>query len=499
MSNYYIACDLGVDSGRVMMGTLHKEKLAMSEIRRFRNVPMQEKNSLHWNIPQLYQDILAGLTEVGRYDEPAHSISCSSWAADYLLFEQDGTLVTPVFHHDDARSEEGRDEILSKIDWQTIYAETGVQKIPARTLFQLGAEKGRRLKQVSQLLPIGDGFNFLLSGVPGIELSMASTTQLYNPTTKGWSEVLMKAAKLPPHLLPEIVAAGTKLGPLRPDVAKEAKLEDAQVVASCSHGIAAALAGLPINAGEPWAFLWSGRQAIMGTQLAEPIINDVSREWNFSNEIGYRGSVRISKLTAGRRILDECRLFWKEHDKEVDNDLLMHLAISAEPFESLIDPTDPRFSAPGNIIEKIQAFCKETNQFVPRKPGPIARCVMESMALHYRKTFDELQYLTGRELTRLFILGDSTNSLMNTFIANALQIPVVVASPDATAIGNVIIQAIALGHIDTIEHAREIVRNSIKMDTIAPHAAVWNAAYQRLSGLFLNEPPRQPVPAAAEA
>jgi rhamnulokinase len=494
MSNYYIACDLGIDSGRVMMGTLHKEKLAMSEIRRFQNVPVQEKNSLQWNIPQLYQDILDGLTEVGSYDEPANSVSCSSWAADYMLFESDGTLMTPVFHHDDPRSETGREEILSKVTWETIFAETGVQKTPTRTLFQLGAEKSRRLKKAGQLLPIGDGFNFLLSGVSQVELSLASTTQLYNPMTRTWSDRLIQAGEFPTKLFPQIVAAGTKLGALRPDIAKETGLDEAQVITACSHGIAAALAGLPINFGERWAYLWAGSTAIMGTELAEPIINDVSREWNFTNETGYGGTIRFSKLAAGVRILDECRRYWKQNDHEVDNDLLMHLAISAEPFESLIDPLDARFQTPGDMPEKIQAFCKETNQIVPRKPGPITRCIMESLALHYRKTLDELQYLSGRELTRLYILGDSTNSLLNSFIANALQIPVVVAPTDATAIGNAMIQAIALGHVESLEHAREIVRNSFKTETIVPHAAVWNAAYTRLADLFQHDPQRQPVP-----
>lgn len=496
MNYYYVVCDLGIDSGRVMMGTLHKDKLAMGEIRRFQNVPVQEKDSLLWNIPQLYQGILEGLTEVGSYDEPAHSVSCSSWAADYMLFEPDGTLMTPVFHHDDPRSAAGREAILSKINWETIYGETGVQSTPTRTLFQLGAEKSRRLKR-AQLLPIGDGFNFLLSGVSAAELSLASTTQLYSPLTKNWSDRLIQAGEFPVKLFPTIVGAGTKLGALRPDIAKETGLEEAQVIASCSHGLAAALAGLPVNFGERWAYLWAGPQAIMGTELADPIINDVSREWKFTNETGYGGLARFSKQAAGLRILDECRRFWKEKDHEVDNDLLMHLAISAEPFESLIDPLDARFQTPGDMPEKIQAFCKETNQYVPRKPGPMARCVMESLALHYRKTFDELQYLSGREITRLYILGDSTNSLLNSFIANALQVPVIVAPTDAVAIGNAVIQAIALGHVESLEQAREIVRNSIRTETIVPHAAVWDAAYSRLADLF--QPDRQSTSNPVEA
>ncbi len=491
MSNYYVACDLGVESGRVMLGTLHKDKLTMSEIRRFQNLPIQDKDALQWNIPQLYHDTLTGLREIGRYEEPIDSISCDSWAADYMLFEPDGSLITPTFHYDDPRTEAGVKEVFSKVDWETIYSETGVQRLPINTLFQLASEKSRRLKH-TQLMPVADGFNYLLAGVPSVELSMASTTQLYNPITKTWSERLINALQFPPKLFPSLVPAGTKLGPIRPEVGKETGLEDAQVVSSCSHEIAAALAGLPIREGESWAYLRSGAWSVMGTELAEPIINDVSREWSFTNETGFGGSVRLSKRTAGLRILEACRKFWKEKDREVEGDLLMHLAISAEPFESLINPADPRFSTPEDMPLKIQAFCRETGQSIPRKPGPVSRCVLESLALHYRKTLDELQYLTGRQIDKLYMFGDTGNTLLNNFIANALQIPVVIAPPEVTGIGNVIVQSLALGHIKSLAQAREIVRNSFKTESIVPHAAVWDAAYNRLAEILVPEPPHAP-------
>jgi rhamnulokinase len=494
MSNYYVACDLGAESGRVMLGTLHKDKLTMSEIRRFRNQPVQDKEALQWNIPQLYHDLLEGLREIGRYEEPIDSISCDSWAADYMLFESDGSLITPTFHHADPRSEAGMREVFAKVPWETIYSETGVQKTPFHTLFQLGAEKSKRLKH-TQLMPVADGFNYLLAGVPSIEVSMASTTQLYNPLTRTWSEKIIGAMQLPSKLFPSIVPAGTKLGLLRPEVGKEIGLEDAQVLTSCSHEIAAALVGLPLIDGESCAFLRVGSSSLIGAELSEPIINDVSREWNFTNEIGYGGSVRFSKHTAGLSILEACRKFWKEKDREVEGDLLMHLAISAEPFESLINPADSRFSTPEDMPLKVQAFCRETGQTVPRKPGPITRCVLESLALHYRKTLDELQYLTGREMSRIFMMGETSNTLLNNFIANALQIPVVITPPDLTAIGNVVVQAMALGHIRTLSHARSVIRQSFKTETIVPHAAVWDAAYNRLAEILIPDPPKAP-PAA---
>ena len=482
MNRFYVACDLGAEIGRVMLGTLHKDKLTVSEVRRFQNAPLREKNSVLWNIPQLYQEILAALREVSVYEEPVDSISCTSWGADYLLFEADGSLVTPTYHHSDPRSEAGMKEILSNVTLETIYEETGVHGAPTATLFQLGAEKSRRLKR-GRLLPIADGFNYLLSGVPRIEMSLASTTQLYNPVTRTWSDRLLKALRLPPELLPPVVPAGTKLGAIRPEILKETKLEEAQVVASCSHEVAAALVGLPASHGENWAFLRTGAWGILGTDLIGPIINEASREAKFSNETGYGGAVHFYRQVVGLWILEECKRYWKEKDRELYDDVLTHLAIAAEPFESLIDPADPRFSTPGDMPLKIQAFCRETDQAVPRKPGPILRCVLESLALSYRKSLEETEQLTGRKFTRLFLLNGSSSNLLYHFIANALQIPLVIAPAETTAIGNVIGQALALGHIESLDQARQIVQQSFKMETITPHAAVWNAAYDRLADL----------------
>jgi rhamnulokinase len=221
----------------------------------------------------------------------------------------------------------------------------------------------------------------------------------------------------------------------------------------------------------------------MGTELAQPIITDASRELNFTNEMGYGGSVRFSKQTVGLWILEECRRYWKERDREIDDGLLMHLAGSSPPFESLINPLDLRFLAPGDMPLKIQAFCRETDQPVPRKPGPIIRCVMESLALLYRKTLQEMERLTGRPIARIYLLGGSGNALLNHFTANALRRPLVVAPADATAIGNVVVQALALGHIASVEQAREILRNSLKAETLIPYATAWDTAYDRLTRL----------------
>lgn len=482
MSKYYVACDLSPESGRVMLGTLSQDTLTLSEVRRFQNLPIQDKDGLQWNIPQLYQETLEGLRAIAAYEEAVDGISCDSWAADYLLFGADSSLIAPAYHYRDPRTREGMQKVLAMVSREDLYEETGVQAMPGNTLFQLAAEKSRRLARADRLLPVADAFNYLLSGVPRFEMSMAGATQLCNPITHSWSPRLLKALQLAPKLFP-LVPAGTELGPLRPEIAKSTALEDARVVASCSDETAAELAGLPVLPGESWAYLRLGSWASMGTELDQPIITDASLHQGFTNEPGYGGSVRFSKQTVGLWILEECRRFWKEQDREIDDALLTHLAGSAPAFESLINPADPRFLEPGDMPLKIQTFCRDTGQSVPRKPGPIIRCVLESLALFYRQALQEIEDTTGRQITHLYLLGGTADFLFNHFIANAVRRPLVLVPSDAAAVGNIVVQALALGHVKSLEQAREIVRQSRKTETLLPYATAWDAAFNRLKDL----------------
>jgi rhamnulokinase len=484
MAHYYIACDFGAESGRVMMGELSQGRLKLAEIHRFSNTPIQEGSSLVWNIPHLYQELLTGLQKAAQLGEDIAGVSCDSWGVDYMLFEEDGSLITPTYHYRDTRCEAGMKTILGKVPWETIYAETGIQKMPLNTLFQLGAENPRRLRRARHLLSIGDGFNYLLSGVPRSEVSIASTTQLYNPVRRTWSDLLLGVAGLPHSALPPIVPSGTALGPLRPDLAKEAALEKAQVIASCSHDTAAAVAAMPATGGT-WAFLSSGTWSLMGLELEQPLINNVVRELNFTNEIGVGHSVRLLKNIAGLWIVQECRRYWAERNQEMDYEVLTHLASASTPFYALINPADPRFLTPGDMPEKIVAFCRETQQPAPKKPGQFIRCALESLALFYRRTLRSMEQLTGRTFERLHLVGGGTkNTLLNHFTANALQIPVVVGPVEATAAGNVLVQAMALGHLKSLAEARSVMAQSTPLETIRPQPVSWEPAAQRLDRFF---------------
>ncbi|MFM1943572.1 MAG: rhamnulokinase [Verrucomicrobiota bacterium] len=484
MAYYYLACDFGAESGRVILGELDRGQLKLNEIHRFANTPVQEGSSLVWNVPQLFQEMVRGIHKASKLGEEISGVSCDSWGVDYMLFERDGSLITPSYHYRDRRCETGMGSILGKVAWESIYAETGIQKMALNTLFQLGAETSKRLKRAQYLMGIGDGLNFLLSGVARSEVSMASTMQLYNPVRRDWSGALLRAAGLSVEQLPPLVPSGTVLGPLREDIAGQTDLVGTQVVASCSHDTAAAVAAVPATGGN-WAYLSSGTWSLMGMELEQPLINNVARDLNFTNEIGVGHSVRFLKNIVGLWIVQECRRYWAERNQEMDYEVLTHLASASQPFMSLINPTDPRFLSPGEMPEKIAAFCRETGQPVPRKPGQFIRCALESLALYYRWTLKSMEGLTGRKFDRLHIVGGGTkNSLLNHFTANALQLPVVVGPVEATAAGNILVQAMALGHVRSLAEAREIMARSVQLETIRPQPVSWSDAVERMEAFL---------------
>jgi rhamnulokinase len=353
------------------------------------------------------------------------------------------------------------------------------------SIFQMAAESPERLARARLVLGIGDGFNHWLCGVPRFEESLASTTQLYNPRTRTWSACLLEDLGLPTAIFPPIVPSGAVLGPLRGALAQETGLEAVQVVASCSHDTGAAVAAVPAIGGD-WAYLSSGTWSLMGVEWPTPVINDASREMNFTNEIGYGGSVRLLKNIIGLWLVQECRREWAAAGCEYDYTALTQMAEAAPPFVSLINPGDSRFISPGDMPGKIAAQCQELGQPVPANPGAYIRCALESLALFYRLIFERMERLVGRKLQRLHIVGGgSKNALLNQFTANALQIPVLAGPVEATAAGNLLVQAIALGDLPSLAAARQVLRESFPVQTVEPQsAAEWQAAYERFKALL---------------
>lgn len=484
MQKHYLACDLGAESGRLVHGLIDGETLSLNEIHRFANSPIRTEDSIHWDIEGLYQELKRGLSTAAQLGHPYESISCDSWGVDYVFLDQSKELLKPTFHYRDPRTASGMKRAFDKCDWPNIFSETGIQLMPLNTLFQLASETKERLLQASTILGVGDGFNFLLGGQPVIEISMASTFQLYNPKTKVWSKHLIDALDFPPNLFPKIVNSGTRIGRLSESLQEETGLNALEIVATCSHDTGAAVAAVPAE-GKHWAYLSSGTWSLMGLEQATPILTDACRDLNFTNEIGYNNSIRLLKNISGLWLLQESRRIWKENGQDFDYATLTQLAEQASPFQSLIDPTDSRFVAPRDMTEAIRSFCHETGQQIPDEPGSLTRCILESLALLYRKTISELETLTGDSLQTLHIVGGgSKNTLLNQLSANATQLRVVTGPVEATAAGNIIIQALALGHIENIEEARALIRNSSELTEYIPEEnEAWEAANNRFNSL----------------
>lgn len=468
MNQFHLAIDLGAESGRLMLGALTDGKVSLEELHRFPNTPLRAGDSLHWNLEALFDEVKAGLRKAAALKVPFASISTDSWGLDYVLFDGDGKIISPTFHYRDARTVRGVERVRGLVPWPEVFAETGLQFMPINTIYQLAAETPERLRAAKQLLPVADAFNFLLSGVARAEESLASTTQLYNPRTRDWSARLLNALELPREIFPSIVPSATVLGPLRAELARELGLPPMPVIAGCSHDTGAAVAAVPAR-GEDWAYLSSGTWSLLGAELSSPLITEQCREFNFTNEIGYGGSVRLLKNIVGLWIIQECRREWARAGKDFDYATLMKLAAEAPPFMALIDPDDPRFLAPGEMPEKIAAYCEETNQLVPPTPGAIVRCVLESLAQLYAREFAKLETLTGKKFARLHIVGGgSRNELLNQLTANALGVPVLAGPVEATALGNVLVQRLALGGLPSLTAARELVANSFPLTRYEP-------------------------------
>ncbi len=470
-----------------MLGTLTDGHLSLEELHRFPNGPRAADGSLHWDIPRLQDELKVALKKVADRKLPIAGISTDSWGVDYVLFDEAGSMMPPVFHYRDPRCPRGVENVYAKVSWPEIFAETGLQFMQFNTIFQLAAEAPERLARARMALGIGDAFNHWLSGIPRWEESLASTTQLYDPRTHGWSGRLLERLGWPVSLLPTVVPSGTRLGPIRPELAAETGVGPIEVIASCSHDTGAAVAAVPAQPGR-WAYLSSGTWSLMGVELTAPILTEACRELNFTNEIGFGGSIRLLKNIIGLWLVQECRRAWAGEGQDFDYAVLTQMAEAAEPFVSLLNPADGRFLSPGDMPQKIAAYCREHGQPVPTHPGAMVRCILESLALLYRQTLNSLVRLVGYPIDTLHIVGGgSKNALLNQMTANALRIPVVTGPVEATAAGNILVQAIALGDLDSLSAARKVVRQSFECTTYAPRdQQVWDAAnerFQRLLGL----------------
>ncbi len=484
---HFIACDLGAGSGRVVLATLRGGRLTLDDVHRFTSAPVKLHGTLRWDIMQIFEELKTGLRKIAASGKKAASVSVDSWGVDYVLFRGEGETLALPYHYRDTRTDATYAAAMKEPGPELIFRETGIQFMSINTVYQLIAEQEQNralLESADGFLNIADYLNFLLCGVGKAEESMASTTQIFDPKTRRWSEMLIAQFGFPKRLFPEIVAPGTRLGPLLPQIERETGAGPMEVVATCSHDTGAAVAAVPA-VGLDWAFLSSGTWSLIGIELPAPLINDEVRASNFTNEAGFGGTTRFLKNISGLWLLQESQRAWKEQGLQVDYGELSEQAGECEPFRSLIDPADPRFGRPDGMPEKIAAFCRETDQPVPESPGQFTRCIYESLAFLYASTLAEAERLTGRQVSRLHVVGGgSSSALLNQLTADATGRAVLAGPVEATAAGNCLIQAIALEQLASIEDARRVVRDSFPILQFQPRqSAAWQANAERFARL----------------
>ena len=493
-TNVYLAVDLGASSGRVLAGAFDGGRFELSEIHRFPNGPTTLGCHLYWNVLNLWANIQDGLKSArAEFGDAIKSVGVDTWGVDFALLGRNDELLSNPLCYRDPQNHGMPEYAAGIVSHDEIFAETGLQFMQINTLYQLLAlrkSNSSLLDAAETFLMIPDLIHFLLTGEKASEFTDATTTQFLNPSTKDWSRSLLNRFEIPTDMLQSIAFPGTHLGKVCSTVADNTGLHGVEVVLPGTHDTASAVVAVPavgaVSDSPNWAYISSGTWSLMGVEVASPIINQQCREFNFTNEGGVGGSIRLLKNITGLWLVQECQRVWENEGNEYDWQQLTKLASDAAPLQSIMIPDDPRFVAPAHMPNEIRAFCSETGQAIPESPGQVVRCALESLALRYRQVLEMLEALTSSSIEVIHIVGGGTqNEQLCQMTADSCQCPVIAGPIEATAIGNVVMQAIASGEIDSVESGRAIVQHSFPVQRYEPSDAVqcWQEAYARFTSL----------------
>ena len=490
----YLAVDLGAESGRAMVGVVDAGKITLHELHRFEHLPRRMPGGLYWDLTGLWGQIQEGMRHAADWSREhgvaLESMGVDTWGLDWAVVGRSGELMGLPHCYRDERSQPAFEKVVGALGQEAIYDATGIQFMPINTLYQLAAcheAEPKLLDSAATLLFMPDLFHFLLTGRAVVELSIASTSQMYDPRRGTWAESMLQQIGLPTHLLGPVVPPGTRVGAVLPHVAADTGVaEDLAVIAPAGHDTACAVAAVPATESDAWAYLSSGTWSLMGAELSEPVINDHARQAPFTNELGVQGTVRFLKNISGLWLLQQCRRQFERAGRPLDYPQMMQLAAEAEPFRVLVDPDHPPFAVPGEIQEKISAFARASGQPVPEGPGQFVRCCLESLALMYRHVLVRLEAVLDRRFDVLHVVGGGgKNTLLNQMTADAVGRRVVVGPHEATATGNVLVQAMGAGQIANLEQLRQVVAASFDLETYEPNQPHdWDRAYERFHGLL---------------
>src|ERR671919_1879975 len=467
MSEGYLAVDLGGESGRVVLGRFDGGRVWLEEVHRFPNMPVRLPDGLHWDVLRILSEIKDGLAKAMR-QEKIEGIGIDSWGVDFGLLDGEGALVSNPYHHRDARTEGMMEKAFGFVPKEEIYQTTGIQFLPINTLYQLLAMRGSPLLEAAEtMLLIPDLMNYWLTGEKACEYTNATTTQLLALEEGGWAGDLFEGMGLPSHILAHIVQPATQLGPLLPEVAEEV-VAGPPVFAVASHDTASAVVAVPAE-GENFAYISSGTWSLVGVEIPEPVVTQEAMEANFTNEGGFGGRTRFLKNVMGLWLLQECRRIWAQEGQEYSYEDLTRHAEEAPASGPLVDPDHPSFLAPGDMPSRIRRFCEATDQRPPEEVGEVARCIFESLALKYQWVVAQAGEIAGQNLEVVHVVGGgSQNFLLCQLTADATRLPVLAGPVEATALGNVMVQAYARGYVGSLEEIRAVVRRSTDINRYTP-------------------------------
>ena len=482
----FLAIDLGAESGRAILGRID-ERLTLDEIHRFPNDPVRVGEHIHWDVLRLWSEIQSGLRIAAASGGSLAGVGIDTWGVDFGLLDTSDRLIGNPYHYRDARTNGMIEAACQIIPPEEIYEQTGIQFMQLNTLFQLFAmrqENDPALQSARTLLTMPDLFNFWMTGSKVNEFTNSTTTQCYNPRGRRWASELLAALDIPGQIFGQIIPPGTVLDQIRASVADDVFCERIPVIAVGSHDTASAVAAVPAE-GNDFIYISSGTWSLIGIESQQPIINADSLKYNFTNEGGVCDTIRFLKNIMGMWLLQESRRQWARAGKNYSYDELMNLALEAPALKSFVYVGDSRFLPPGNMVERIQEFCRETRQPVPQTEAEVVRCILESLALEYRWAAERLRELSGKSLRVIHIIGGgSRNRLLNQFTAGATGCQVISGPVEATAIGNILMQAIGLGQLSTLEEGRALVCRSFDVTSFEPQTSpAWDQAYNRYLAL----------------
>jgi len=481
---YFLGFDLGASSGRAMLGALSDGKLELTEIHRFVNQMQLINGHYFWNIFSLFNELKFALKKcVKELEIQPESIGIDTWGVDFVHLNKEGLILSLPFAYRDSRTNTSMEDLFQVIPSEEVYLETGIQFMQFNSLFQLFSmvkDHSSLLDITDSILFMPDALNYLFSGVKKSEFSIASTSQMIIPGTCGWNYKLLEKAGIPTKMLQEIVLPGTIIGTIQKEVASETGSNALPVISVAAHDTASAIVSVPSTL-KNFAYISSGTWSIVGIECSKPIISEQTRRLNFTNEGGAEGTTRFLKNIMGMWLIQETQRIWEENGTKYTWSAMVELAKEAEPFQFLINPDDPMFLNPRDMTQAVRDFCYQTAQGTPHTHGETIRCIYDSLALKYRYTLEQIREVSDQPIEVLHIIGGGANNhFLNQLTADATGLPVTAGPTEATAIGNIMIQAKAMGYVSSLNEIREIITNSFDLVHFTPTRDLdWEEAYAK--------------------